>query len=569
MNRCKKIVLYLFLLILSISVAAQWRPDATEKRELQTRLFEIMEHLVADSLEGRESGTQGEIIARNFITAMFSEIGLDPYFENDAYYQSFVFTSNQNFSAESYIRIEDSVFTFPSEYSVLTYSGLTELKGNVFFAGHGLKMNQVNDYANYNIKDIQDRIFFIDVAFPKHFDFIDEFNYYDIVQHVINTAIDHGASGIILYQSRDDVYTFHRKAFFQNSKFEVPVLFDEGKINQFVRLNNLRVSVEIKLVPERQNRTAYNVAAKVDNNAKKTIVVGAHYDHLGYGSPISRHIGAPAIHPGADDNASGVAVMLELARFVKSEGLSDHNYVFVAFGAEEKGLVGSKAFVDDTLTIMPDVLAMINIDMVGRLDTDSRKLNVLNTGSSAKWDSLINVLFNPDIVLHLNPQGSGGSDHMSFYLRQIPVLFFITGIHQDYHTPSDVLEKINFEGMADITILLSDLIYHMNSVSEMPFMQPEQTEASGNRPSRGGNVTLGIVPDHAYGGKGLRIDAVTSGRIADHAGLKAGDIIIAIDENEVSDITSYMKAMSAYKTGDEARLKVIRGSEDHVFEVTF
>jgi aminopeptidase YwaD len=157
---------------------------------------------------------------------------------------------------------------------------------------------------------------------------------------------------------------------------------------------------------------------------------------------------------------------------------------------------------------------------------------------------------------------------MSFYMKNIPVLFFITGLHKDYHTPSDVISAVNFEGMTDISIFLMNLLLHIDNVQDMPFIEGEKKESLVDRSYTRG-VTLGVIPDHTFGGKGMRIDDVFKGRPADQSGLKAGDIIVAIDEHDVSDISTYMKALSNFRTGLKANIKIIRGTEEHTFEVTF
>jgi aminopeptidase YwaD len=563
----KRFLVFIYLFYSLFAANAQWLPGNVEKSRLHDALYQSVLHLVADSLEGREAGTRGEIIARNFISDRFAEICLEPYFSDNTYYHPFHFESGYNYNSESFITVRHSTFEFGNSFSVLSYSGQTQIWGNALFAGNGLSEEKIDDYSPYSEQDMKQKVFFIDISFPAEYDFIHTENYYDIIQNIINTATDKGAAGIILFQGSEGRFEFDSRAVFPGIKGMIPVIYDYGKIHQHVLSQKGSAEVYIQLAPHRQLFQSYNVAGIIDNSATTTIVIGAHYDHLGYGSPISRHVGVPSVHPGADDNASGVAVMIELARLLKASEYNQHNFVFVAFGAEEKGLLGSKAFVQDTVNRMPDVLAMINIDMVGRLDTDMKKLNVMGTGSTLQWDSLLNVTENQGIMLAMNPSGSGGSDHMSFYLKDIPVLFFITGLHKDYHTPNDVIEKINFEGMTDITVLIFNLLHHLNSVSALPFTRAEQSESTQSRRSRG--VSLGIIPDHAFGGKGLRIDDVTRGRTADNAGLNAGDIIISIDEYEVSDITSYMKALTNYKSGSKAKIRAIRNKKEEIFDVEF
>jgi hypothetical protein len=441
-------------------------------------------------------------------------------------------------------------------------------KKECVYVGNGLIMNErnINDYSGFSNDYLKGKIFLIDISYPEQFDFVSDISYYTTIQDAVFTAIEKEASAIILYSGSQNRFTFNKNVIFQNSRSSIPVIYAYGKLNELLKQKK-ETELSVKIETKKKVSVGYNVAAFIDNNAPTSIVIGAHYDHLGYGSPISRYVGSPAIHPGADDNASGVVMMLELAEFVRKQNLKNHNYIFVAFGAEEKGLLGSKAFLEDSLSGTSNIIAMINIDMVGRLDNEVRKLNILCTGTSFKWDSLLSVSYNPEIELSKNQSGTGGSDHLSFYLKKIPVLFFITGLHKDYHTPGDVIEKINFDGMTDISVLLSNLLFHLNNVEDITFLPVENTEGAVSRAPKG--VSLGIIPDHAFGGKGLRIDDVTRGKSADSAGLKSGDIIISIDNYEVSDITTYMKALSNYKAGSTATISIIRNNAEEIFKITF
>ncbi|HPS83126.1 MAG TPA: M20/M25/M40 family metallo-hydrolase, partial [Bacteroidales bacterium] len=296
-----------------------------------------------------------------------------------------------------------------------------------------------------------------------------------------------------------------------------------------------------------------------------TIVFGAHYDHLGFGKSGSLSTDS-AVHNGADDNASGTALMIELARILNESGINNHNYLFVAFGAEEKGLLGSKAFLNQKIIADSSIMAMLNFDMVGRMDTAEPKLNILGTGTAAEWDSLITTASSGPVTVKKSESGTAGSDQMSFYLKNIPVLFFITGMHEDYHKPSDDAEKINREGMADVLLIALQITSKLDSMQDLNFVRSDAS--SGDRGRRPG-VTLGVIPDHAWEGKGMRIDAVTKDKTADKAGLLKGDIVIQIGDMPVTDIMSYMKALSAYKKGDKAKITYLRGQIENSVEVVF
>ncbi len=548
----------------------QWQPDEASRKQISERMYQVVDFLSSDSLEGREAGTDDEIVARDFIAAQFQKIGLTPYYNDQNYYKSFDFSSGETYSEDSRIVLAGVNYFINTDFYAVSYFGKTSIKAKLVHVGNGISDPDrgIDDYSYFEVKDLNGHVFVIDISYPPEYDFITEKNYYHYVQEMIYVAIQKGAAAIILFQSNEKQFSFHPGTFFQNTRKSVPILFAGPTLKKKISKGTDDQEIYIQIFTSRKPLTGYNVAAKINNNAPKTVVIGAHYDHLGFGGPISRHVGPPQIHPGADDNASGVAVLLEVARYIKTADLNKHNYVFVAFGAEEKGLVGSKAFVDDTICKLNNVIAMFNLDMVGRLDSVSRKLNVLGTGSSAKWDSLLNVSYNSGIDINRNPSGTGGSDQMSFYMKDIPVLFFITGIHKDYHAPTDVISKLNFSGMVDVTVLVANILHHLNNVSAMPFVEGEDKGSLVDRSYTRG-VTLGIIPDHTFGGKGIRIDDVFSGRNADLAGIKPGDIVVQIDDFEVSDLTSYMKALVNFRAGMKAKVKVIRGNEELVLDVTF
>lgn len=563
------LIILLFIITGVFLSLAQWKPDAAFKETAKKNMYATIAVLSADSLEGREAGTKGDTMAMRYIESRFREIGLQPVFETNVFAKPFQYTTTDNYSKYSALHIGKSSFYFNTSFSILSYPGRVSINAYPVFAGNGLVITEktIDDYAHLKGQNLKEKIIVIDISFPEKYDFITTGNYYEQLQEVIHVAVQKEPQAIILYQSDSNRFTFHRNTIFQNPRSYIPILFAEKDLANAILLSpNEEILIRLDTYPIKE--TSFNIAGMVDNKAPTTIVIGAHYDHLGYGSPISRHSGPPAIHYGADDNASGVAMMLELARFVKNNKFTTHNYIFVAFGAEEKGLLGSKAFIEDDRIANKNIIAMFNLDMVGRLDVETGKLNIIGTGSSVVWDSLLTLVSQPKVEISKNPSVGGGSDHVAFYLKKIPVLFFITGMHKDYHTPNDVIKKINLEGMVDIATLLINLLFHLENVRKIPYQQADITGQQG-RGSRTGGVSLGIVPDHAYGGKGLRVDDVTTGKPADLAGVKAGDIITAIDASEISDISSYMKALSGYQPGSKATLTVLRKNTVIKLEVIF
>jgi hypothetical protein len=307
-----------------------------------------------------------------------------------------------------------------------------------------------------------------------------------------------------------------------------------------------------------------NVIGYLDNGAAQTVVIGAHYDHLGKGGEGSLHAGEAAIHNGADDNASGVAAMLELARMLSnSDDLNQNNYLFMAFSGEEKGLWGSKSFVANPTLPLETVNYMINMDMVGRLD--SNKLAINATGTSSKWEDALNAANTDALELVKGESGIGPSDHTSFYLEDIPVLHFFTGQHSDYHKPSDDTEKVNMEGIKAVSDFIYRVIEHVQPHGKLDHQATKSNEQDTPR----FKVTLGVMPDYMFQGNGMRIDGIIPDRPAEKAGLERGDIVIKMGDVAIKDMQTYMQGLGQFASGDEATVIVKRGSEELKVVVVF
>ena len=307
--------------------------------------------------------------------------------------------------------------------------------------------------------------------------------------------------------------------------------------------------------------TGHNVIGFIDNNAKTTIVIGAHYDHLGYGGEGSLFRGnEKAIHNGADDNASGVAVMLHLASRLKvkneqSEIKDKNNYLLMAFSGEEMGLLGSNYFSKNPTIDVASINYMVNMDMVGRMKTDST-LAVYGTGTSPMFKQTLKSN-NDKFKLVENESGVGPSDHTSFYLIDIPVLHFFTGQHEDYHKPGDDSEKLNYEGMALISDYIYTIISDLDDNGELAFRKTKNESEETPR----FKVGLGVVPDYLYDGQGMRIDGTREDTPAFNAGLQKGDVVLKLGDSTITDMMSYMRALSVFDNGEEAAITVKRGDE--------
>ena len=304
-----------------------------------------------------------------------------------------------------------------------------------------------------------------------------------------------------------------------------------------------------------------NVIGYIDNNTEHTVVIGAHYDHLGYGGEGSLYVGSE-IHNGADDNASGTALMLDLASQLTFNN-RNNNYLFIAFSGEEMGLLGSNYFVKNPTIDLSSVNYMINLDMVGRLKED-KSLAVYGVGTSPIFKQTINSN-NESFNIIENESGVGPSDHTSFYINDIPVLHFFTGQHSDYHKPSDDADKVNFEGIKEISDYIYSIISDLNDNGKLSFKKTKnETEEV---PSF--KVSLGVMPDYMFNKGGMRIDAVTQDRPAYKAGLIKGDIVLKMGEHNVEDMMGYMKALSKFKPGDSTAVVVKRDNDTIKRKVTF
>lgn len=309
--------------------------------------------------------------------------------------------------------------------------------------------------------------------------------------------------------------------------------------------------------------TGTNILGFIDNKAENTIIIGAHYDHLGFGSEGSLYRGKEkAIHNGADDNASGVAVMLDLASKLKNTN-TNNNYLFMAFSGEEMGLLGSNYFVKHPTFDIKTANYMINMDMVGRLKADST-MAVYGVGTSPRLKQTLHAV-NTRFKLIENESGVGPSDHTSFYLNDIPVLHFFTGQHEDYHKPSDDSDKLNYEGMQAISDYIFDVITELNNSGKLAFRKTKNESEETPR----FKVGLGVIPDYLYDGKGMRIDGISEERPAQRAGLQKGDVVVKLGDSTIVDMMSYMRALSVFEEGDSTKVIVDRNGEKIEVDLKF
>ena len=339
----------------------------------------------------------------------------------------------------------------------------------------------------------------------------------------------------------------------------------DGFYQAFTFVPKISPHDEVKYTSESTDSSVVgtNVLAYIDNKSDNTIVIGAHYDHLGYGGDGSLYRDdKTSIHNGADDNASGVAIMLNLASRLKQTN-TNNNYLFMAFSGEEIGLLGSNYFVKNATVDTKSMNYMLNMDMVGRLKQDST-LAVYGVGTSPILKQVVSSS-NTYFKVVEKESGVGPSDHTSFYLSDIPVLHFFTGQHEDYHKPGDDSEKLNYDGMNLISDYIFEIISELDDNGKLAFRKTKNESEESPR----FKVGLGVVPDYLYDGEGMRIDGVSEDKPAQKAGLLKGDVVFQLGDSTITDMMSYMKALSVFETGDTTTVKVKRGEETVEAKIDF
>lgn len=598
----KNKIYYLLLtfLLLSFTFPYSGHNDITSDDVL-----ERIKYLASDELEGRFPGTKGDSLAEKYLIKEFKSYGLIPA-GDDGYKEHFDFISSiklapGNSFSVSYNDIKTEL-KVNEDFTPLGLSSLGKAQGEMVFVGYGINSSEknYNDFANVDLKN---KIAVMLRYSPGHNDPHDNpFQYLESTRQKYESVIEAGAAGVImitgpnsededeLMNLRVDNSSINNKIPFINCKRNIiEKIFESlGKnlkdiqvgIDSFKTPNSFSLKSEASFQTDFINVKANtsNIIGYVEGSDpvlnKEVIVVGAHMDHLGdgmsYGSLNEKH--TPEIHNGADDNASGTAGVLEIAQKLSSVKKVNpksikRSYIFMLFSAEEAGLIGSAFFTKSALYKKYNIIAMINMDMIGRLNNN--KLFVSGTGTSSIWENLLDsVNKSYNFTMSYEKQGYGSSDFSSFYSANLPVLGFFTGLHKDYHRPSDDWQLIDTEGEAKILKLVFDVIMTLNSKSDKPdFIKSvddkQQTTMTGFR------VTLGVVPDYSGNADGMAIVGVKPGGPAEKAGLLAGDVIIKFGNNDIKNIYDYTFALGKFKPGDETEVVIKRGEETLTVKVQF
>jgi aminopeptidase YwaD len=559
------------------------------------QIYKHIEFLASDSLKGRQPGTKESKIAAQYIANEFKKYGLKLLGENG--FQHFGIKAGLQ-TGDNWLIINKKSFDFGKDFTVLSYSENVENESDIVFVGYGFNIDTDKlKWDDYQDIDVKEKWVLIFRGHPELDQRMSSFSTYADERTKVLTAKDKGALGVIftspskmdkedelipLKMGRGDVKSglpvIHVKReiadlMLKNSGSTSSQLEEKLNTERKATSFNCKTKAKIKTGVDYKILQTQNVVAFIPGNdpelKNEYLVVGAHYDHLGHGGPGSgsRTPDTLAVHNGADDNASGVATILEIAEKLASQiNTIKRSVLFIAFGAEESGLLGSQYFVNNPLVDLKQIKAMLNFDMVGRLDKESGQLSVGGTGTSTEWEGILaDYQDDNGIKMAFSKEGFGPSDHASFYAQDIPVLFFNTGVHDDYHTPADDVEFINSQGQENITKIGADIVFNLATRSENLHFQ--EAGPKKRTSSRGGlKVRLGIMPGFASTeNNGLKVEGVTKDGPAEKAGLLKGDLIIAINGGKIQNIYDYMNRLKKFSPGDRISVDVIREDQKKVF----
>lgn len=580
--RCLPVVVILFI------ASCKGNREVTVK-ELQTHI----KYLASDSLKGRLTGSAGDSLAAEYIKTKLASYGFTPL-SGDGF-QRFSVTKRIIAGKSNYLAVNGTGYTADADFMPFAFSADKEVESEVVFAGYGLSIKTDSlKWDDYYGVDVKGKWVLMLRGDPEPENNRSPYIPFSSDRGKALLAKDNGAAGVLMVSGPG----FDPKDAFESLNTEgysvgIPVLRIkrevadailsqskntiagiEKKLNDSKKPFSFTTKIIIKGQSEivREMAETRNVVMMLQGEDEKLkneyIILGAHYDHLGVGGPgsSSRAVDTTGIHYGADDNASGIAMMLELSeKFAMTKGSHKRSIICIAFSGEEEGLLGSKHFTGDPGLDLTSVNAMINLDMVGRLN-ESNNLQISGVGTAAGLKDLIySKTDTAAIRLTLSDEGYGPSDHSSFYGKNIPVLFYFTGAHMDYHTPADTWDKINYEGMIKISGPIYNVAENIATDSaRLQFKEAGPKADSGRSPRRKG-VTLGIMPDFAGVVKnGLRADFITPGKPAALGGMQKGDIITIINGLPVNNIEDYMFRMSQLKHGQTISIEVLRGEKKEV-----
>lgn len=583
--------------VLIVSVVLFGTSCSSRKEITSEELREQVKYLSSEELTGRQTGTDGDSLAAVFIREELSKAGMVPLSGNG--FQGFDVTKGVTAGKNNRLIIDGKEFTAEKDFAPVAFSSVSSLNSEVIFAGYGFSI--INDSINwddYKDIDVKGKWVLMFRSDPEPDNLKSPYALHGNDRDKVLLAKDMEAAGVLLvsgtaFDPKDELDALSSAG----NSAGLPVLRIKREVADLIlSKTGKKVDQLEKDLNTIKKPLSFDTGVAVDGSAdvitetartrnvvmllpgedpllkEEYVVLGAHFDHLGMGGAgsSSRAVDTVGVHHGADDNASGVALMIELAeKFAATEGSHKRSIIAIAFSGEEMGLLGSKYFAENPGIDLSKVNAMINLDMVGRLRDSSKTLQIGGVGTAEGLKDLVMKSIDTNIVrLTLSEEGYGPSDHSSFYGKNIPVLFYTTGAHLDYHTPDDTWDKLNYPGMELIGNYVYTLAEEFASSSEKLSYREAGPKVETNRTSRRRGVTLGFMPDFAGNVKnGLRADFVTPGKPAALGGMKKGDIITAIETKPVNNIEDYMFRMSQLKAGQTISVEILRNGKKEVLVI--
>jgi hypothetical protein len=573
------------------------------------RYLEDVKFLASPELKGRATGSPELEKAAAYIARQFRAAGLKPV-DGKSYYQAFSVTTNARLGAGN--RFEYSVggqatrLAVKEDFLPFNFSASGKLAGPVVFVGYGITAPEYG-YDDYAGLDVKGKVVLLLRHEPQEFDEKSVFAGKVYTEHAqffskATNAKNHGAAAVILVSDRynhrgdaDQLESFGRTV----GPADAGIPFVQVKAETAERwfqlagksLEDIQAGIDKDLHPrsfafpdsfqihatadlERVVKTVHNVAGYLAGETAEYIVIGAHYDHLGLGEQFSMAPSqAGTVHPGADDNASGVAGVLALARWFGSQPKPRRGILFLAFAGEELGLLGSSFYVNHPSLPVEKAVAMINMDMIGRIRDGRVFVGGAGSGTTLK-PTLEEVASRYPLKIDLSDAaGYGSSDHTSFTTKQVPVLFFFSGLHSDYHKPSDTWDKIDAPETATLLSLIGEVGGKLIESGQRPMFvrvaPPAGAQAmAGSAAGSGYGAYFGSVPDFGQTSKGVKFADVSEGSPAAKAGLKGGDVLVEFDGKPVDNLYDFTYALRAHKPGDAVTVKILRDGKEMAVRVT-
>ncbi|MDP1677718.1 MAG: M28 family peptidase [Bacteroidota bacterium] len=566
---------------------ADWVPDSSVAYAKSH-----VDYLASNELEGRGTGEKGNELAAKYIADKFSELGLRPMGDNGTYFQEFEVVKSLELGKQNSLTAKlgkkTSNYSVQKDFVPISFSANASAEGNVIFAGYGMTVDST--YDDYAKIDAKNKVVIALRYSPDGDNPHSKYAKQSALRYKAMQAREKGAKALLLVTATaDDSSDALVKLKFDNSFSDagIPVFsVSRAIVNTWLKGNRITIdSLQKRIVRTNKQQSfelknvTLSLSSEVIQLKKKTsnvlgllkvndneehLIIGGHFDHLGYGGIGSGSL-APdqnEIHNGADDNASGTSAMIETARELSYyKNILKRNVLFMGFSGEEMGVLGSAHYTKHPKLSLTQAVTMINYDMVGRL-TD-QTLTIQGTGTSSQWESLV-TKYNSDSTFKLKfvKDGYGPSDHASFYGAGIPVLFFFTGLHDNYHRPSDDADKINSEGIAQIVSYASKLAVEIDTTAARPDYIKTQAPQQGTR--QGFRVFVGTIPDYSEGADGMLLAGVRDNSPASKAGLLKGDVLIKFGKFEIKNVYDYTYALQEFKPGDEIEVKIVRNKTETI-----